>query len=364
MPLWKREEVQEVLRDKRLRVGEGEMGGVGDHALIAHSSTLPLPHSLALVAMFFIASSASAAIWPDQFAGYQKTETKAPAIADRAVWDEYGLDASEQATYELGKKSFTATAWRLKDPTGALAAFQWLQPEGAKQVKLGDYAVETAKAALAGYGNYVLRFDGYKPKPEEIQSLTLTRLDQSALPALTGYLPSQGLVPGSQRYVTGPASLERFEPQVPPSVAAFRMGTEAQIAKYKAKGGEMRLAIFSYPTPDLARERKADFDKLPGALVKRTGPMLAVIFSPSDPDAAERLLAKVEYQPAITASERVPTRRDNIGDLILNIFQLTGILLVLGLGAGIMFGFIRLWGRRFGTRSADEAMITLHLEDR
>ena len=62
-------------------------------------------------------------------------------------------------------------------------------------------------------------------------------------------------------------------------------------------------------------------------MAKRTGPLVAVILSPASPDDAERLLAQVRYEPSITWSERVPTRRDNIGDLVINAFELIGILL-------------------------------------
>ena len=62
-------------------------------------------------------------------------------------------------------------------------------------------------------------------------------------------------------------------------------------------------------------------------MAKRSGPLVAVIVSPADPDAAERLLAQVSYQAEITRDEYVPTRRDNIGDLVINTFILIGILL-------------------------------------
>jgi len=38
---------------------------------------------------------------------------------------------------------------------------------------------------------------------------SLPKLDQSPLPALQGYLPTDGLVPNSQRYVIGPESWRR-----------------------------------------------------------------------------------------------------------------------------------------------------------
>src|SRR3954451_19279026 len=71
---------------------------------------------------------ASAAILPETMGGYHRTSTAQPALSDRPVWDEYGLKASENAVFEHEKDKFTATIWRLQDPTGALAAFDWQRP--------------------------------------------------------------------------------------------------------------------------------------------------------------------------------------------------------------------------------------------
>ena len=44
------------------------------------------------------------------------------------------------------------------------------------------------------------------------------------------------------------------------------------------------MAIFNYPTPQIAMQQVPDFEKLPGAMAKRSGPMVAVVLSPADPD--------------------------------------------------------------------------------
>ncbi len=99
-------------------------------------------------------------------------------------------------------------------------------------------------------------------------------------------------------------------------------------------------------------------------MVKRSGPFVAVILSPPDPDAAERLLAQVRYQAEVTRDEHVPTLRDNIGNLVVNAFVLTGLLLVFCVVSGLAFGGFRAFLRRFRKGEDPEAMITLHLERR
>ncbi|MEK7409362.1 MAG: DUF6599 family protein [Acidobacteriota bacterium] len=306
-------------------------------------------------------AAAQTTLWPDQFGQFAKTASRGVRLAEAALWEEYGFQQAEEAEYASGATRFSATAVRLKDPTGALAAFQWQRPADATTSKLGALAVETAKTVVLAYGNYLFRFEGYKPQVPELEALfdRLPRLDQSPLPTLSTYLPSQGLYANSERLVLGPESLGRFLPQIPPSAAAFHLGAEAQLGRFQSAKGEIGLAIFSYPTPHIAREQAEAFRKLPGALVKRAGPLVAVTFSPPDPDAAQRLLAAVRYEANLTLSQYVPTRRDLWPDLLINIFLLTGVLLIFCVVAGLAVGGFRAYLRRSG----GDSVIMLHLED-
>jgi hypothetical protein len=210
------------------------------------------------------------------------------------------------------------------------------------------------------YGNYLIQLDGWKPSYEAISPLLkfLPNLDQSALPS--PYLPSQGLVRNSERYVLGPVGLDRYQPGVPPAVAAFSMGGEAQLGQYQTGAGPMQMTVFSYPTPQIARQRLEAFQKLPGAMAKRAGPLVAVILAPADANAAERLLSSVRYKATISTNERTTPRQENVGELLVNIFVMVGIILALIIPAGILIGVLR----RMGWGTSGDAMTTLHLEDR
>jgi hypothetical protein len=309
---------------------------------------------------------AGAAILPDAIGAYQKKSSSPATVADRAVWDEYGLKETEAATYENGGKLFTLAAYRLQDSTAALAAFDWQRNAKATASKAAALAAETADSLLLVRGSYLLSFQGDKPAQPELDALTsgLRNVDTTSLPTLPGFLPSDNLIPNSERYITGPVGLERFYPGIPPSVASFRMGAEAQSGVFRTPKGEMTLVIFNYPTQQIAMQKIGEFEKLPGAVAKRSGPLVAVILSPPDPDAAERLLSQVRYEAAVTLSEYVPTRRDNIGDLVVNAFVLIGILLAFSLFSGLFFGGFRALFRRLRKGEEPEAMISLHLESR
>ena len=317
-----------------------------------------------LLLALLVPALAQAAIWPDAIGAYHRTAASKPVLADAPLWDEYGLRESETATYENGSAKFTATAWRLQDPTGALAAYDWQRPAKSEPSKVAALAAETAGSLLLLHGNYLLSFTGYKPATPELDPIveSLRNVDTSALPPLPGYLPSRALVPGSERYITGPASLRKFNPGIPPSAAAFHLGAEAQLGVFHGLKGETVLTIFNYPTHQIAMQQAASLGKIPGPEVKRSGPLVAVILSPPDPDAAERLLAQVRYQAEVTRDEYVPTLRDNIGNLVVNAFILTGLLLAFCLVSGLAVGGSRAFLRHFRKGEDPDAMITLHLE--
>lgn len=309
---------------------------------------------------------AMAVILPDTIGAYSRTATSQPALADRAVWDEFGLKNSESATYQNGSAKFTAVVWQLADTTGSLAAFDWQRPAGAKPSKEGGLAAETADGLLLVHGNYLLAFQGYRPTTPELDAVvgSLFNVDSTPLPVLPGFLPAEGLEPNSERYLIGPAGLLKFDPAIPPSVAAFHLGAEVQLGVFHSPKGNMILAIFDYPTPQMAMQQLPEFQKLPGAVAKRSGPLVAVIVSPPDPDTAERLLGNVRYQAQITRDEYVPTRRDNIGNLILNIFILIGFLMLFALVSGLAVGGFRVLLRAVRKGEEPEAVIALHLERR
>ena len=305
-----------------------------------------------------------AAILPDSIGAYHRLAVSQPTLNGRDLWDEYGLHEYESATYQSDAAKFTATAYQLQDSTGAMAAFNWQRPAAAKVSRVAHYAAETATGLILVRGNYLLAFDGYKPEAPELAALAggLIHVDGTPFPTLPGFLPAQNLVPNSERYITGPMGLQTFDPAVPPSVAAFHFGTEAAFGVFHSPKGDLKLAVFNYPTPQIAMDRVAAFQNLPGAVAKRSGPLVAVVVSPPDADEAERLLAQVQYRVDITQQEHIPTRRDNIGNLVVNAFILAGILLVFCVVGGLGVGGLKALRRRGKEDPDGDTVISLHLQ--
>lgn len=316
--------------------------------------------------LFAAAAALNAAIFPDTLKNYQKTPNKAILVADNALNDEYGLDASEQAEYRNATGHFIATAWRFRDSTGAMAFFECKRPAGAKPDKITNLAVRTSDGVIFAYDNYVLQVTGNLPPPDVFAELYehLPKLENSPLPTLLSDLPSQGLIPNSERYILGPVSLDRFDPKIPPSVAAFHLGSEGIAGKYQTKKGVLTLAIFNFPTPNMARERTQEFEKLPGAIAKRSGPLVAVTVDPPDADTAERILSHVNFESNLTLNEAVPVN-DTVPKIkyILNVFVFSGLLILFCLVAGLLYGGLRVLRRKLNKGEDRDAMITLHLRN-
>jgi len=296
-----------------------------------------------------------------------KLVSKAPApTPDPALWSELGLEDSGQGTYEGPAGHYTLTLYRLQDSTASLVAFDWQRPADAKPSTLATLAAEAPGGSLTvGTGNYLLVWNGHKPSPEEFNALLLTipKYQHSLLPSLPGFVPVEGRRPNSERYIVGPASLAKFYPEIPPSVAAFHLNGEAQTGIFGKDGG-IRMALFSYPTFEIARKREVEFAKIPGAVTKRTGPLVAVTINPSNPDEAERVLSRVRYQAAVTLPQKPPSPKDNPGNLLLNVALLIGILIVFCALSGLAFGALRQLFRRVVPAEDGESMVMLHLSDR
>jgi hypothetical protein len=304
-----------------------------------------MPRSLILAAVFV--SSASAAIWPDRLGDYQRQSVTGSAITgdDRPEWDEYGEKAMERADYG----SFKAVAFQFGDTTGAFAAS--LEPAGRVTSRIGNYLVMCVGACPKNF--------------LKLAEASLPNVSRASLPSLGDYLPEKGRISGSERYVVGPKRLEVNFPQIPESAVAFQFGTEGEVARYRTSAGPVMLAVFSFPTPSIARQQLPEFQKITDATAKRTGPFVVLAIGP--PAAAGKLLQAVNYQGVVQENERPPEKPlelkpESAGKMILAILSLAALLLAFCLLSGLAVGGILRFARRFGYSAAEGSLITLHLE--
>jgi hypothetical protein len=312
MPLWKRKEIQKVSRHRSL-------------ILLALSASL------------------------------------ACAQTDANIWHEFGLAQQTQAA--IGETH--ADVYRMNDVTGAVAAWEWQRGPGYRTCTLETPFCSTdGKRTVVVSANYLVAVDGPVAKPALDAFLAaLPNRHDTSLPPILSYVPHLNLVPNSARYILGTESLKGFAPQLAWLKPGFEEGAEAQVADYKTPSGKpLHLAVFYYPTPEMARIHTAEFRKVPGLQVKRSSVLVALVFGGATDQQANALLNQIQYEARITWNDiPPPSPIKPLYQLLRDIIFFSGVLVALCFVSGLVYAGIRLYRRRYGTLEQDEAMTTLHL---
>jgi hypothetical protein len=321
---------------------------------------------------------------PTTFAGWTQTgtplTTSTASQADAAypaVLDEYGFADEETATYarDDGRK-LTLKAAQFKDATGAYGAFTFYRQPAMKTEQIGTKAASANNRILFFRSNVLIdaNFDHVtEMSAAELRELAgmLPSVKGSAdnLPSLPQYLPKKDAVENSARYVLGPQALMAANSPLTAEQVAFNVEPEVLSQDYTSKDGPLTLNVLDYPTPQIAAERQRALQSNSATmLVRRSGPLVAVVTGAIGSDDARALLNAVNYEAEVTWNEQTSvSKRDNIGNLIVAVFALIGIILLISLIFGVFFGGIRVVLRKFFPqkvfdRPEDVEIIQLHLE--
>ena len=348
-----------------------------------------------LAPLLLLASTFAAAdseILPKAFAGWQqdtssvKTSTN-PADADAsnaAVLKEYGFTDVESSAYAKdGDRKLTVRAARFIDATGAYGAYTLYSQPGMQTEEIGRHAESAGDRVLFMQGNIVI-----EAKFDRVNAMSAAEMRELAgdLPApasnlgqppgLPRWLPEQQFMQHSVKFAVGPKSYDASGAALPPSAIDFAKSPEIITALYRTDEGNARLTLISYPTPQIAGTQLRAIEQNRAALqqsagdfqIKRSGPLLAIVSGASKADA-QSLLASVNYEAEVTYNE--PTylsKKDNIGNLIVAVFALVGIILAVAIAFGIAYGGLRVllkrfYPDRFVDRPEDTSVITLNLND-
>jgi hypothetical protein len=115
----------------------------------------------------------------------------------------------------------------------------------------------------------------------------------------------------------------------------------------------------------MARKQLPEFQNIPGATAKRTGPLIAVAIGPTA--ASAKLLDTINYQAVVAENEKPPVKPlelkpETAGQMVLAIISLAALVLGFCLLSGLLVGGTLRIARRFGYSGAEGSFITLHLE--
>ena len=321
------------------------------------------------LSLFLILAPPGHANLPDSFNGWQTKSFHPipPSLLDRFAGDdalllhEFGFVSGQRREYARDDSALTVTLWQMRDATGSYGLFTFFQQQDMARLDADDLILARPSRWVARRGVYVLDAQGENLDPNEAPML-LTQVPipghgREVLPQLPAFLPEENQVALSTKFLIGPVAFERLSIELPPSLIGFDLGAEGALAQYRTGGNTLRLFLVSYATPQLAARQLRSFEALPplgsdtearrNIYIRRKGSLLAFVLDAPLQAAAESLFDGIRYESIITWNEYVPGPRDNVGELMLAAFFLTGFVLLVTLVAGISFGGVRYLAKKF-----------------
>ena len=346
------------------------------------------------------AKPSAPALLPQQFAGWEMQGT-VQASTDAAVADptnatilkEYRFTDLASSTYKREDgRTLKIRAARFGDASGAFGAYTfYVSPEMAKE-QIGDQGASAGQHVLFYRGSVLV--DALFSQQSVMSAAELRELagdlprpggNTGNLPTFIEFMPRQGYLRHTQKYVMGPAALNALSAPVSAGEIDFGVSAEVTLGRYDTPSGEATLMLISYPTPQLAAEHLKRIDAAhqlaapqPGIssiesgnsfFDKRTGPIIAVVAGPVSDSDAKALLGRVNWEASVTWN--TPSGNQEVHDLymlILNIVILCAIVGGLAIVAGVAFGGFRILMKRIYPdrvfdRPEQMEFISLHLTE-
>jgi hypothetical protein len=352
------------------------------------------PLCVALLALFFAVpalfsqAKAPAPILPDAFAGWELsgapqrgTDPRKIDSASSNVLKEDRLSDFEVATYKHDDRSIAVKAARFEDAAGAYAAFTFYRQPLMREEDIGTLAASLNERVLFFSGNILVdvQFDHVTGMSgaqlrELAAHLPEAKGPIGVLPTLPTHLPRKQLVPETARYLIGPAAYSALNINLSPELIDFSKSPELLWARVNGEApGSAELLLVAYPTPHIAIDKLSAYEQLAPpfsggtSAAKRTGPIIALVRGNISRGDADRILSHVNYDANVTWNENAGQgKRDNIGNVVIAALTLAGVLFLISVGAGAVFGFGRIYlprfrGRKAGEKRDDGEMIRLDL---
>ncbi len=323
-----------------------------------------------------------AVLLPDVFAGWIRSgapqtlaQPKTVDPANAAALTEYGFHDGAAATYKRGSEELTLRALRFDDATGAYGAYTLYRHSGWPKVEIGAGAASDNDRILFWQGDTFvdatvshvsamtasdlreLAADLLRSSPVESLAPTVV----ADLPNVPGDGPLQGQ---TTHYALGPVGYTASGGVLPPALVGFDHSAEVVTATYALRSGPATLTLINYPTPQIAQSAEqaiaayikagsspqqpgrsawtaALANSTPGSvLVKRSGPLVAVVCGDAIPDDARRLIGLVHYDADVSRlpGGGGPTEVQKTAQLLLGIVLLVAVLFLSAFTLALFLG--------------------------
>lgn len=288
---------------------------------------------------------------------------------------EYGLrDVAFGIYTQANGMRVRAEIFRLIHFVAAYGAYSLERSARAERVAVGTEGALDADRLGFFKGEYYVRLIAEAGAVDSAALLDLARrLDErlgarhSEIPVLIQHLPSDHLVPGTERFIAGPLGLERFlGGQNPNDIFLLSSAAvEAALAEYRSGSTTSPLMIVEYHTPQLAaaayQQVQNYFRALPDAeraqrILKREGNYIIEVLHVQNRPAMQPIVDQIKYAPSIhwlsknpleDLQQLQPEAEFSTIEFLLTTFGFIGLSLLIALIAGILFGICAfLWRRR------------------
>lgn len=302
--------------------------------------------------------------------------------AKKAALEEANPQRSQVSDYYLNGRHMHVEAIEFADRTGAYSAYTLVKPPNMREGKdvgaqdsVGDNAVLFTDSA-----SLVLAFPATNADFPALKALSgaLPKAagNKGIDPLLPSFVPSKGLVNGSIRYATGPATYSAQGGVLPANSIGWEKSAEAVTASYADKHGKETLTLLLYPTPTLAGAHQHAIERtmsgmgpsFANAKVRRELELVMLASGDFPADEAQKLVENIHMRQQLSFDKDVQpvfhTEVQKTASLLVNIAVLCGI----GMAAAVLLGLFLGGGRaairvmRGKPAAVEPEFLSLHLD--
>ena len=279
-----------------------------------------------------------------------------PALYDASTLEQY--DPRLAPSLKLyGLKSVTRQRWATRGETVEVVLFEMLDSGAAYGIYTLQQSAERdrptptligAASFLRGnqlhfwQSNFYVRLSSPDRLLNPIaETISRSIPGRSRKPPVSEYLPAQGLVEGTEKYLLSADFLD-LPSGLDPQKLGFDSSAEAATASYRIDGAPAKLLLLLYPTQHIARKYAEAMEAdLKAAFTKRAGPLLAIVYGSNNDIAAASILDDVSHEFKVTWDEPPPGL--GLGTMLITIFTFIGLSLAFTAFAGVSFGGLRVF---------------------
>ena len=276
------------------------------------------------------------------------------------IFLEYGFDHLTCQEFTSGQEKVRMELYEMVDSPAAYGVFTCFRdPESKPTTRTGTEG-EKNKYGLSFYkGKFYLRLTCVVDRggcvsrlPEFAKTISDLLPGSPLLPTVAKKLPTEQRIPQSEVFLMGGLALDRFLPLKGQDPFGLGVGAEAAYARYATDLESASLLVIYYPNQQLARKfLEAGYHEFsvqrPGQPIyfKRDGPLVTLVYDTTSPELATTLLDKIGFVSLVTFDPKVNPL--SIAQVLLNIFIFCGVMLGLTLAAGILFGIVRIFVKKY-----------------